>query len=120
MGVRPSTTAVPSPSSSGMASASATTVASQQQRGWLAQLQPSRYIPSPRRSSSAITTAEEEEEEDQAARASLMERGFDPDDLTKRDRGGRTPMIYYCSTGNVTMVRYLIDRGVDCRQVDGH
>jgi len=82
-------------------------------------MQPSRFNPSLRRSSTAIITAEEEkEEEDQAARASLMERGFDPDDLTKRDRVGRIPMTYYCSTGNVTMVRYLIARGVDCRRAD--
>ena len=62
--------------------------------------------------------AGEEEEKDQTARAVLTEDGFEPDDLNKRDRRGRTPMIYYSGRGNVTMARYLIARGADCRKTD--
>ena len=66
--------------------------------------------------------ADEEEEEDHTAQALLTEDGFDRNDLNQRDRGGRTPMTYYSGRGNVSMVRYLIARGADCRKTDmfGH
>ena len=50
------------------------------------------------------------------ARALLTEKGFDPDDLNKRNKWGWIPICYYINKGNVTMIRYLILRDVDCRK----
>ena len=61
--------------------------------------------------------------------------GFDPDDVQQERRVARrvalvepngeedtwstTPLIHFCSQGNLTMVRYLVvDRGADGRQTD--
>ena len=44
--------------------------------------------------------------------------GFDPDNLNERVNGGYTPLFWFIEQGNVTMVRYVIARGADCRQAD--
>ena len=62
--------------------------------------------------------AEDENYDQKVARALLKEKGFDPDDVNKKDKKGRIPICYYVYKGNVTMVRYLIARGADCRKVD--
>ena len=62
------------------------------------------------------TTAEEEE--DKTVRALLKKLGFDPNDLNKRNKFGWTPLTYFSSKGNVTMIRYLIARGAVCRKTD--
>ena len=56
-------------------------------------------------------------DEVQQARALLKERGFDPDDVSKK-KGTSTAMITFCKEGNVTMCRYLSSLGADCRIVD--
>ena len=63
---------------------------------------------------------EDEDEDDTTPRALLTTAGFDPDDLNKENNRGYTPMAYYSYMGNVTMVRYLIARGADCRQTDSY
>ena len=67
-----------------------------------------------------VTAAADHEEEDYdtTARTLLTKKGFDPDDLNKRNEFGLTPMNYYSAEGNVTMVRYLITRVADCRKAD--
>ena len=65
-----------------------------------------------------IAAAKEEDKEDRTARALLTQVGFNPDDLSKRNEAGWTPMTWYCAEGNVTMVRYLITRVADCRKAD--
>ena len=62
------------------------------------------------------TTAEEEE--DTTVRALLTEERFDPNDLNKRNEFWWTPLTYFSYKGNVTMIRYLIARGADCRKTD--
>ena len=61
-------------------------------------------------------------DEIQHARALLKEDGFDPDDLKKVSlkKWSRTALVYYCCTGNLPMIRYLIAHGADCRQQDEH
>ena len=64
------------------------------------------------------------ENHDRRGRRLLRQKGFDPDDLHELNDMGDTPMIVFCCwTGNLTMcrltmVRYLIARGADCRQQD--
>ena len=48
----------------------------------------------------------------------MKKKGFDPNDLNKKDKLGDTPMIYFIIDENVTMVRYLIAHGADCRTTD--
>ena len=62
--------------------------------------------------------AAEDEAYDQTARELLAKKGFDPKDVNKFDKKGRTPMMYFCSKGNLTMVRYLVNRDADCRKLD--
>ena len=59
------------------------------------------------------------------AQALLTKIGFDPDHINKKCRvKGRygywtvTPIFQFCQEGNLTMCRYLLSRGADCRKVD--
>ena len=65
--------------------------------------------------------AAEDEAYNKMTRALLEEKGFDPEDVDKicdiSGWGSVTPMTYYSRRGNVTMIRYLIARGADCRAV---
>ena len=56
-------------------------------------------------------------DEVQQARALLKEKGFDPDDVSKK-KGIWTPMIYFVQQRNLKMCRYLLFRGADCRTTD--
>jgi len=63
--------------------------------------------------------AGDEDEYDMFGRALLVEEGFDPEDVNKKNTEGWTPMIYFSITGNIQMCRYLVfRRGADCRKVD--
>ena len=66
-----------------------------------------------------VATAEDDDEDDKTARALLTEEGFDPNDLKKRNEYDWTPICYYSYKGNVTMIRYLLARGADCRKSTG-
>ena len=68
--------------------------------------------------SSSSSSEEEEEDYGRTAQALLKKEGFDPDDVSKLNIYGCTPMVYYSYMGNVTMVRYLIAHGADCRKID--
>ena len=72
----------------------------------------------------------DDQEYDQTAQALIKKMGFDLDNINKLcviddpyDDGytwSVTPMIYFCSTGNLPMCQYLFFRlGADCRQTDG-
>ena len=69
---------------------------------------------------SSLSLSSEDEDYDTTARAVLTEDGFDPEDLKKVSlkKCSRTPLIYYSYLGDVTMVRYLIAHGADCRKTD--
>ena len=67
----------------------------------------------------------DEADDNKKARAVLKEKGFDPDDITKKCNivgwlgWPTTPMIYFCHTGNLKMIQYLVfRRGADCRIAD--
>jgi len=53
------------------------------------------------------------------ARALLKEKGFDPEDVSKKKGNIRTPMVTFCNEGNLKMCRYLLSLGADCRKEGG-
>ena len=67
--------------------------------------------------------ATDDQANDKIAQALLTKIGFDPDHINKncsvKNRGGYwtvTPIFQFSQDGNLTMCRYLVSRGADCRK----